>query len=67
MNNIIYRVILKVGYNEAWFEFDDSGIAINFASDALRYMVTCDDTKKKYYISIQIVDADAEKKESEDD
>lgn len=67
MNNIIYRVIIKVSYNDAYFEFNDSEEACKFATSALQHMVGCDDTKKRSYVAMLVVDVDAEKKEEEDD
>lgn len=57
--NIKYRVIIKVGYNEAWFEFDSADQACGFATNAISHMVECEDTRKKTTITIQVVDADA--------
>ena len=65
--NIKYRVILKVGYYETYFEFESSDQACNFAANALSHMVTSEDTKKKTSINIQVIDADADAKEDDDD
>ena len=64
---MIYRVILKVGYYNTWFEFKSSKEACDFASAALAHMVSNDDTDKATFVSMQLVDVEAEKKESEDD
>ena len=58
-----YRVILSVGYNEAWFEFDNADGACNFGALALAHMVSSEDTKKKTYINMQIVDKSLEESE----
>lgn len=64
---MIYRVILKVGYYSAYFEFKSSKDACDFASAALGHMVSNEDTDKASFISMQVVDVEAEKKESEED
>lgn len=56
-----YRVVLKVSYNEAWFEFEDGTKAVEFAKTALESMVNSEDQQKRSFITIQVVDADAEK------
>jgi len=63
--NIKYRVIIKVSYHAAWFEFDSADQACGFATNAISHMVNSEDQKKKSYITIQVVDADA-KDEDED-
>ena len=65
MKNTIYRVILKVGYYVAHFEFKESKEACDFANAALEHMVSNEDTDKATYITMQVVDKDAE--ESEED
>lgn len=67
MKNMVYRVVLKVGYNTAWFEFADAVEAVSFAQNALVHMVGCDDTKKKSSIILEVVDPELEAKESEED
>ena len=64
MTEIIYRVIIKVSYHEAFFEFESAEDAAAFARVALTHMVTNEDTKKTSYIAMQIVDP---KLEGEDD
>lgn len=63
--NMIYRVILRVGYYEAYFDFVEAVEAVSFAQNALVHMVPSEDTKKKYYVTMQIVNPELE--ESEDD
>lgn len=60
-----YRVILKVGYNEAYFEFDDINRAAEFAGEILVHSVKSDDTDKKTSVSI-IAILDEESKDGED-
>lgn len=62
---MIYRVVLKVGYNVTWFEFAEAAEAVLFAQTALMHQVGCDDTKKKSSITLEIVNPDME--ESEED
>lgn len=66
---MVYRVILRVGYNVAYFEFEESVEAVLFAQTSLSHMVSCDDTKKKWNISLEVVDPEleAKMKESEED
>ena len=64
---MIYRVVLKVGYYSTYFEFKSSKDACDFASAALEHMVSNEDTDKATFVTLQVVDAEAEKKESEDD
>ena len=60
---IKYRVILKVGYNEAWFEFENAVEAINFATIALQSMVANEDTNKKTKITIEVINPNVEEEE----
>ena len=63
---IKYRAVIKVGYCEAWFEFENVEEACKFAGTALTHMVLNEDNKKKESINIWLVDtegeADAEKR-----
>ena len=59
---VIYRVILKVSYHSAWFEFSDAAEACTFATKALEHMVTSEDQDKVPYVSLQVVDPEEEKK-----
>lgn len=63
--NIKYRVILKIGYYETWFDFDSVEQACQFATNALTHMVENEDNKKKAYINIQIVDLNVEGEEDD--
>ena len=62
-----YRVILEVGYNTAWFEFEDITDAGEFAKTLLMHQVSNEDTKHKSKIRLEIIDATIEKNEEEDD
>ena len=61
-----YRVILKVGYNEAWFEFNEIQDAGEFAKSILMYHVDCEDTKRKSSVRIDMIDTTIESEEDED-
>jgi hypothetical protein len=58
-----YRLILKVGYYEAWFEFDSIREAGAFAEAILVHQIPNEDTNKKIYITVQVVDKNAESEE----
>lgn len=58
-----YRVIIKIGYNNAWFEFDSIAEAGSFAETVLVHQIPNEDTKKKSFITIQVVDENAESEE----
>jgi hypothetical protein len=61
--NIIYRVVLRVGYCYATFEFNTLEKAGDFAKTLLTNLVSTDDTDKKSSVSLEIVNADAESEE----
>ena len=65
MRTIKYRVVLKVGYYESWFEFEEAKDATKFATEALQHMVSTEDTKKTGSIIMQIVDTKEENEEVE--
>ena len=66
-----YRVILKVGYCDAWFDFDKHEEACEFASTALAHQCVNEDNEKKTpYIQMRVIDTELEaqrKKEEEKD
>lgn len=66
-----YRIILKVGYCESWFEFDDPTTACDFARTALLHqIVNKDNEKRPMYVTMKIVDVELEaqrEKEDEED
>ena len=62
-----YRVVIKVSYNEAWFEFESADQACNFATNALTHMVSNEDGKKSVKIRIEVVDVEAEETEDDED
>lgn len=62
---MIYRVILKIAYVEAHFDFDDLAEAGNFAQQILVKMVDSEDCKRKPFVRIEIINPAA--KEQEED
>jgi len=58
-----YRVVVRVSYNEAWFEFDDAKEAVSFASIALSHMVSNEDAKKPSRIAIDVVNTEMEEED----
>lgn len=66
-----YRIILRVGYCESWFEFDTPIAACDFAKTALLHQVTNEDTEKRpTYVTMKVVDTELEaqrKKEEDED
>lgn len=61
-----YRVIVKVGYHTALFEFDDMTEAGEFAKAILTHQVPNEDTSYKTSISMQILqDGDTEEEDEE--
>lgn len=63
--NVIYRVILKVSYHSAWFDFESAEEACAFAKTALEHMVDSEDQKKESSITIKMIDESIDNKEEE--
>lgn len=65
---INYRVIVKVGYREAFFDFDQPDKACNFATVAVAHQAHNGENEKKIEaVCIQVIDTDAEVEEGDDD
>ena len=65
---MIYRVIMKVGYYEAWYDFDDAETACSFAQLMLTHQTPNDDTRKEKHIELKVIDTtikDVEEEEEE--
>ena len=64
---MIYRVSLKVGYSERWFDFNDRNEAGRFAETILNHDTPYEDhPKRDLYISIRVMRPDdAERQEGE--
>lgn len=60
-----YRIIFKVGYNEAWFEFSDLNEAGEFAKKLLTTLVPNEDTKKRNHIRLEIINSEIESEEED--
>ena len=60
-----YRVILKVSYNEAWFDFDTIEEAGEFAKTILLHQVESPDSKRKSTIRVEIINPAEEENEDE--
>lgn len=61
-----YRVIVAVGYNKAWFDFDTIEEAGEFAKTVLIHQTPNEDTTKKDHVRLEIIDlsiTDAEEEE----
>jgi len=59
----IYRVAIKVGYNEAHFDFDNANDAAEFARRAVGHSVSSDDQSKQTKIVMWVFNKDAENEE----
>ena len=63
---IKYRVDLKVGYNHAFFDFDDANTAAEFAVGILKHSTGCDDTSKVVKVNLQIINDEEQEGESDE-
>ena len=63
---IKYRIDLKVGYNHAYFDFDDANTATEFAVNILKYSTGCDDTAKVVKVNMQIVNEQEQEGEADE-
>lgn len=61
-----YRVIFKVSYNEAWFEFETIEEAGEFAKTILVHQIESSDSRRKSSIRVEIINPEVEE-ENEDD
>jgi len=60
-----YRVIFKVSYNEAWFDFDTIEEAGEFAKTILVHQVESPDSKRRSIIRVEIINPAEEENEDE--
>ena len=58
-----YRVVIKVGYNDAAFEFESLRDAGDFARMVLTHQVRTEDTKKALYVKIEVRSCEEEEEE----
>lgn len=63
---MIYRVVLKVSYNEAFFDFDSLDQACNFARVAVEHSVKSEDQKKIGKISVMVINSAINEQEEEE-
>ena len=61
-----YRVIFKVSYYEAWFEFDTVEEAGEFAKTILTHQVESPDSKRKSTIRVEIINPTAEEENDDE-
>lgn len=64
---IRYRVKIKVGYNEAFFDFTDSTRATNFANSALLHSVKSEDTENQTKIIMSLEEVEPEEEEEDNE
>lgn len=61
-----YRVIVKIGYHEAWFDFEDMADAGEFAKTVLTHQAPNEDTRYKTSVNILVVkDGEAAEEDEE--
>ena len=60
---MIYRVVLRVSYNDAFFDFDNAADACHFATIALEHSADSEDQKKKSTITLVIINTNEEEEE----
>lgn len=64
---MIYRVIMKVRYSEAWFDFDDAETACSFAQLMLTHQTPNDDSAKTDHVELKVIDTTIKVVEEEED
>ena len=60
---MLYSVILKVGYHDAYFDFYESNDAVPFAKVALEASTGCEDTDRAIKIELVIINKEREGEE----
>lgn len=63
---MIYRVILSVGYNKAWFDFSSIEEAGDFAKTILVHQSPNDDSTKRDSVRLEIIDPSIKDAEEEE-
>lgn len=61
--NVIYRVVIRISYHEAFFDFQSAEEACIFATTAIMHSATSKDQKKMAKVSIIIINADVKEEE----
>lgn len=65
---MIYRVILKIGYYENWFDFDDITDAAKFAETVLEHQRANEDRKiLRAEIVLKVIDPTKENNDEEEE
>lgn len=60
---MIYRVVLEIGYCNAYFDFQDSRSAASFAEKCLIHQVASEKTMKKPSITMLVIDKSIKERE----
>ena len=63
---MLYRVILEVGYREAWFDFKDMTEAVVFANQIIEHMIDNEESKKPHQLTIDVIYILNEEEEKEE-
>lgn len=53
---MIYRIILSIGYNKAWFDFNNIEEAGEFAKTILTHQSANEDRTKRDSVRLEIID-----------
>ena len=64
---MIYRVIMRVSYHEALFDFDNIEEAGDFCKALLVHNVDGEDAKRKHSVSMEIIDPTFVENNNEED
>lgn len=64
---MIYRVVIKVGYNDAAFEFESLRDAGDFTRMVLTHQVETEDTEKALYVKIEVCLCEEEEETEQED
>lgn len=64
---MLYRIVLTIGYRDAYIEFDNVEDASKFATTLLEHYVKPDDEKRIAKIAIEVLDPELKDEEEEDE
>ena len=64
--NVIYRVVLKISYRSAWFDFTDASDACNMAKLMIEHLVPGDEDDNMAKIVIEVINEGFEDCEESD-
>lgn len=65
VEKIIYRVVIKVGYYEAFFDFDSVNEACEFTRTAVVHSVENEDSKRPTSLTIKVINPEQEREDDE--